>query len=75
MIAQGDDGMNLYEWEWNGIAKELYGLEGKEVGLIAFEIYEKYPESIKYDENDYKVIDKEICPYDEIVENLKKKIE
>lgn len=75
MIVQGEDGMNLYEWEWNGIAKELYGLEGKTVGLIAFEIYEKYPEAIKYDENHYKMIDKEICPYDEIVEKLKKKIE
>ena len=56
--------INLYEWEWNGVAKELYGLEGKGVGCMPDEIEVEYPEAINYDENGYKVIDINKYPED-----------
>ncbi|MCK5017101.1 MAG: hypothetical protein KAS32_08510 [Candidatus Peribacteraceae bacterium] len=32
-----------YVWMWNDLAKELFGLEGTEVGHMATEVQEKYP--------------------------------
>ncbi|MDX9738851.1 MAG: tail fiber domain-containing protein [Candidatus Dojkabacteria bacterium] len=39
------NGINVYSWEWNALAKQL-GLVGKATGVLAQEIADIYPEAI-----------------------------
>lgn len=49
------NGINIYKWEWNDIAKELGVSNQPTVGVIAQEILEIYPEVIKEDRGYYTV--------------------
>lgn len=40
------NGYNWYGWTWNEAAKELFGLEGEDEGVMAHEVYETHPEAI-----------------------------
>lgn len=41
---QGD--VEIVKWDWNDIAKERFGLEGSEVGVLAQDILETHPECV-----------------------------
>ena len=47
---------NAYTWEWNDIAKKLYGYVGSSFGVIAQEIEKVIPEAVSVDENGYRVV-------------------
>lgn len=40
-------GLNLYMWNWNETAKNILGHVGSDVGFIAQEVREKYPEHVR----------------------------
>lgn len=44
-------------WEWNNIAKSLYGLDGTSIGLIAQDVQESIPHAVIKDANGYLLID------------------
>ena len=60
-----DNGMVVYEWEWNEIARRLnpkYGMSVEKggyqsTGLIAQDVQAKYPNAVTKDGNGYLVID------------------
>jgi hypothetical protein len=47
---------DAYTWEWNDIAKKLYGYVGSSFGVIAQEIEKVIPEAVSVDENGYRVV-------------------
>jgi len=49
------NGHNIYEWEWNAIAKKFFGLEGKSKGVMAHEVFETNPDAIKVEDGVLKV--------------------
>ena len=64
-VATLENGMVIYEWEWNDIARQLnskYGMSVEEggypsTGLIAQDIQAKYPDAIINDNDGYLIID------------------
>lgn len=50
------NGHEMFEWEWNEKAKEVFGLEGKSHGVIAQNIEKYMPEAVK-EYQGYKTVD------------------
>lgn len=50
-----EKGHKIYQWKWNDIAKELFDLEGEEVGVIAQEV-EKYAPHLIDNSGYYKTV-------------------
>ena len=49
------NGHNIYEWEWNAIAKRFFGLEGRSKGVMAHEVFETNPDAIIVEDGILKV--------------------
>lgn len=45
---------DAYTWEWNDIAKKLYGYVGSSFGVIAQEVEKIIPEAVSFDKNGYR---------------------
>ena len=51
-IGQLPNGLGIYTWTWNEIAKGL-GINSQEVGVLAQEVLEIKPDAVQLDENGY----------------------
>lgn len=49
------NGHNFYSWAWNSVAKALFGLTGRNFGVIAQEVQEINPEAVTEDQGYLKV--------------------
>ena len=45
--GKSKDGTNTYSWEWNDSAKQKFGLEGKDSGVLAQDVAKKKPNAVK----------------------------
>jgi len=61
-------GVNIYLFEWNDEARRLYGLKGKKIGFMSYEIKKRFPLLIKNDDNNYEYIDLENKKYSDDME-------
>lgn len=49
------EGINIYTWDWNEKAEEVFGFTGSDKGVMAQEIEEQYPECISTEKGYWKV--------------------
>lgn len=56
-VVGNTKGLNIYAWEWTDKAKELYGLEGANIGFSAQEIKELHPDLVAVNDEGYFKID------------------
>ena len=54
-IGKLNNGLRLYKWEWNQVAKEKFNLTGNEWGVIAQEVLEIMPEAVYEEDGFYKI--------------------
>jgi hypothetical protein len=47
-IIGKENGHNVWRWEWNKEASEMFGLEGESRGAMVHEVLEKDPEAVSY---------------------------
>ena len=65
------DGYNIYEWEWNNIAKDLFNYSGKARGVIAQELLQHNSDKVKqHHESNYLMVDYSKLP-DSVQNQLK----
>ena len=64
--GKSKDGTNTYSWEWNDSAKQKFGLEGKDSGVLAQDVAKKKPNAVKREPSkgkltvDYSVLGEDI---------------
>jgi len=51
-----ENGYQKWQWNWNDLAKSLFGLEGSATGVMAGDVLNKNPEAVHYHEG-YALID------------------
>lgn len=51
------DGFNIYEWEWNNIAKDLFNYSGKAKGVIAQELLQHHSDKVRHHKSNYLMVD------------------
>ena len=51
------DGFNIYEWEWNNIAKDLFNYSGKARGVIAQELLQHHSDKVRHHKSNYLMVD------------------
>ena len=64
------DGFNIYEWEWNNTAKDLFNYSGKARGVIAQELLQYHSDKVKHHESNYLMVDYSKLP-DSVQNQLK----
>ncbi len=57
LISKLPNGMNLYSWTWNELAKEKLNLVGESTGVIAQEVKLIKPEAVTLDEDGFFKVD------------------
>lgn len=54
------NGFDIWSWEWNEVAKEKFGLQGKATGVMVSDVLEKKPDAVSIEDGfakvDYKAI-------------------
>lgn len=58
---------NVVQWEWNDDAKRLFNLEGTQIGYIAQDVQEYFPDAVSVGEDGYLRIDYSKVPTPEMV--------
>jgi len=51
------EGFNIYEWEWNNIAKDLFNYSGKARGVIAQELLQHHSDKVRHHKSNYLMVD------------------
>ena len=51
------DSFNIYEWEWNNIAKDLFSYSGKARGVIAQELLQHHSDKVRHHKSNYLMVD------------------
>ena len=56
-LVEQVEGFNIYEWEWNNIAKEEFNLSGKARGVIAQELLQHHSDKVRHHKSNYLMVD------------------